>query len=274
MLDEIQETVARREQSEQMTRQFAADASHELKSPLTVISGYVDVLLRGGADDAAARERALIGIQREASRMTRLVSDLLALAQLEAGGLPMQREEIDLAVFVREVYGEARQRSENRRFVLDMHSDEHAMVRADRDGLARAMRNLIDNAVRHTDEGGEITLGLRAEARSAVILVSDDGNGIEAAHLPHVFERFYRADPARSHDGAGSTGLGLAITRALVEAHGGEVGVASTAGQGAVFTIRLPLVAPAAQVDVPAGERAAPEPAGEASAATFRGYVK
>jgi two-component system OmpR family sensor kinase len=244
MLGEVQSTVERRERNEQMTRQFAADASHELKSPLTVISGYVDVLLRGGADDPPERERALIAIQRESSRMSRLVSDLLTLAQLEAGSWPMRQERVDLTFLAGALTDETRQRVEDRRIICLAEPD--LIVLADADSLTRAIRNLVDNALHHVPPGGSVILEVVEQGSTAVITISDDGDGIAAEHLRHVFDRFYRIDGARSRNGS-STGLGLAITRAIILAHGGTIDVSSTQGAGTAFTISLPLAGDAAE---------------------------
>jgi two-component system OmpR family sensor kinase len=238
MIQEVEATVDQRERSELLTRQFAADASHELKSPLTVISGYVDVLMRGGADDRQQLERALTGIQREADRMSRLVNDLLALAQLEAGSRVMERQEVRIAEVLQEIRDESGLRSAERRFALSLDGD--ARVSLDEDALRQAMRNLIENAVRHTAEGGSVEIALTSDASAAVIRVTDDGPGIDAQHLPHIFDRFYRGDPSRKRTG-GEAGLGLAITRALIEANGGSIRAENPPGGGASFVIRLPL---------------------------------
>jgi two-component system OmpR family sensor kinase len=242
MIEQVQATVGQRERSEVLTRQFAADASHELKSPLTVIGGYVDVLMRGGAEDRAQLDRALAGIQRETERMSHLINDLLALAQLEAGSRAMQRHEVRIADLLREIHEESRLRSASRELRLALDGD--ARVELDEDALRQALRNLVDNAVRHTDTGGVIAIGLTSDASAAVISVTDSGSGIDARHLPHIFERFYRGDPSRNRSG-GEAGLGLAITRALIEANGGSIRAESPAGGGAAFVIRLPLASAA-----------------------------
>jgi two-component system OmpR family sensor kinase len=238
MVQQVEATVGQRERSEILTRQFAADASHELKSPLTVIAGYVDVLMRGGAEDRAQLERALAGIQREADRMSRLINDLLALAQLEAGSRVMQPDEVRVAELLTEIRDESRLRSSDREFRLALDGD--ARVELDEDALRQAIRNLIENAVRHTSDGGVIAIDLTSDASAAIIRVTDDGHGIEEQHLPHIFERFYRGDPARKRTG-GEAGLGLAITRALIEANGGSIRAENRDGAGASFVIRLPL---------------------------------
>ncbi len=248
MIEQVQATVGQRERSEVLTRQFAADASHELKSPLTVIGGYVDVLMRGGAEDREQLDRALAGIQRETERMSHLINDLLALAQLEAGSRPMQRHEIRVADLLREIHEESRLRSASREFRLELDGD--ARVVLDEDALRQALRNLVDNAVRHTEEGGVIAIGLTSDAVAAVVRVTDSGSGIDPQHLPHIFERFYRGDPSRKRSSS-EAGLGLAITRALIEANGGSIRAESPTGGGASFVIRLPLAsAAAAMVDV------------------------
>jgi two-component system OmpR family sensor kinase len=240
MIERVESTVRQREHNEELTRQFAADASHELKSPLTVIGGYVDVLMRGGTENREELERALTGIQREAERMSRLINDLLALAQLEAGSRPMQRIEVRVGDVLREVHEDAQRHARKRELRLRLDGD--ARVELDEDTLRQALRNLVDNAVRHTEDGGVITLKLTSDASAAVIRITDDGSGIDAKHLPYIFDRFYRGDPSRKRTG-GEAGLGLAITRALVEANGGSIAAESPPGGGASFVIRLPLSA-------------------------------
>jgi two-component system OmpR family sensor kinase len=242
MIQEVEATVGQRERSEVLTRQFAADASHELKSPLTVIGGYVDVLMRGGATDREQLDRALSGIQREVERMSRLVNDLLALAQLEAGSRVMQKHEVRLAEVLTQIRDEARLQSSAREFRLSLDGD--ARVSLDEDALRQAMRNLVENAVRYTADGGAITIELTSDASAAIVRVTDDGPGIEPRHLPHIFDRFYRGDPARKRTG-GEAGLGLAITRALVEANGGSIRAENPTAGGASFIMRLPLADPA-----------------------------
>jgi two-component system OmpR family sensor kinase len=237
MVEQVQATAGQRERNEQLTRQFAADASHELKSPLTVIAGYLDVLLRGGADDREQLHRALTGMERETERMSRLVTDLLELAQLEAGSRVMQRETLDVAALLAEERDAAMLRS-GHEVILEIEGE--ACVRADPEALRQSLRNLIDNAVRHSDVGGTITLALSTDVGAAVIRVSDAGQGIAPEHLPHVFDRFYRADASRSR-AAGKAGLGLAITRALIERNDGVITVASAPGKGTTFTIRVPI---------------------------------
>jgi two-component system, OmpR family, sensor kinase len=238
MIEEVQSTAGERERSEQLARQFAADASHELKSPLTVISGYLDVLLRGGSEDRAQLQRALAGMQRETERMSRLVTDLLELAQLEAGSRVMQRKTLSLADLLAQERDDAELRSTDHELVLEIEHD--ATVLADPEALRQALRNLIDNAVRHSDAGARITLTLATDGGAAIVRVSDTGCGIAPEHLPRIFDRFYRADEARSR-GVGKAGLGLAITRSLIERNDGVIGVESEPGRGTTFTIRLPI---------------------------------
>jgi len=232
----VQTTLEARERSEALVRRFAADASHELKSPLTVVAGYLDVLRRGGSGDGDQLDRALEGMRKETDRMSRLVGDLVTLAHLEASGAA-RHDEIDLAPLVRELREEGQIRSAAHEF--ELQAPEVLLVRADVEGVRHAMRNLLDNAIRHTPPGGTITLGLKRNGSIASISIADTGEGIEPQHLPHVFNRFYRVDAARARS-EGSAGLGLAITKAIAEANGGSVAVESEAGKGSVFTLRLP----------------------------------
>jgi two-component system OmpR family sensor kinase len=221
-------------------RQFAADASHELRSPLTVLGGFVDVLARG---DLAATEdgaRTLAAMRREIDRLSRLATDLLLLSQLEAGGGDLQPRAVDLGELVEDLGDAARVIAGSRRIAVER--DGPLPVMADRDRLTQALMNLVDNAVRHTPENGLISLSTRRNGPIATATVANEGLPIEARHLPHLFERFYRVRSEGGPEHPGDhAGLGLPIVRAIAEASGGAVTVSSD--QVATrFEIRLPIV--------------------------------
>ena len=243
--------VDRLERSFAAQRQFAADASHELRSPLTVLGGYVDVLAAGGQESTAASGRILGSMRREIDRLSRLAADLILLTQLEAGGGRLRPEPLDVGDLLVDLGEAAKVMGEGRQIVVDRAGP--LPVVADRDRLTQALLNLVDNAVRHASAAGVVRLSGSREGNWVVAAVHNDGDVIPAEHLPHVFDRFYRAD--RSLEPGRHAGLGLAIVKAIVEASGGTVSAASDA-TGTQFVVRLP-VDPDAITQRPADERPA-----------------
>jgi signal transduction histidine kinase len=222
-------------------RQFLADASHELRSPLTAIRANVETVRRGLDADPVDRDETLRIVEREVDRMGRLVDDLLTLARADAGQEPL-RERLALDALLLEVYHQQRALAGPVRLTLGEF--EPVEIEGDPDRIKQLLLNLVDNALRHTPAGGAVTLDLSRGEREAIIRVRDTGAGIAPEHLPHIFERFYRIDSARSRE-AGGTGLGLAISREIAEAHGGRIEVESAVGAGATFIVILPAAAPA-----------------------------
>lgn len=221
--------------SEERVRRVVTDASHELRTPLTSLRAAADVLLRGGKNDPEHTERLARVIRSQAHRLGRLVDDLLTLARLDSGD-EMRRDAVGLDGLVLDHAEELALALPDRR--IEVRVEGPAAVIGDHDQLRRVLDNLTSNAIRHTLEDGCITLSLRARPGCAELVVEDDGDGIPAADLPHVFERFYRGDRART---AGGTGLGLAIVKELVEAHGGGVAAHSAQGERTRICVRLPL---------------------------------
>jgi two-component system OmpR family sensor kinase len=217
-------------------RAFAADASHELRSPLTVLGGYVDILARGETD-AEARPRILSAMRREIDRLSRLSADLLLLTQLEAGGGRLEPREVDLALLVDEIGAAARVIAPDREVATER--DGPLPVVADPDRVTQAVMNLVDNAVRHTPLGGTIRIATARVDGEAVVAVANAGTPISAGDLPRVFDRFFRAREVPGRNGQ-HAGLGLAIVKAIVEASGGTVGATSDLNETR-FEIRLPL---------------------------------
>jgi two-component system OmpR family sensor kinase len=228
-------------------RQFVADSSHELRSPLTVIRGNLDLLRR--THDPEERHSIERLIEDEAARMSRLVDNLLFLAQLgemEQAGAPLDRRPVELDSLLLTVYQQARSMSSRHTILL---GDEDAItIDGDRDQLQQLLLNLVDNAIKYTPPGGTIILSLRAEGDDALLEVKDTGIGIPPEDLPHIFDRFYRVDKARSRR-IGGAGLGLSIVKGIATSHGGDVEVASAPGEGTTFKVRLPRAA--AQVPAP-----------------------
>ena len=222
-------------------RQFAADASHELRSPLTVLGGFVDVLARGELGQTDSGRRTLGAMRGEVDRLSRLATDLLLLSQIEAGGANLAPLPIDLGDLIEDVGEAARVMAAGRTVVIER--DGPLPVSADRDRVTQAVMNLVDNAVRHAPVGGTIRLATRRAGGDAVVTVANDGRSIEPQHLPHLFDRFYRVRRDDDVEAPGQhAGLGLPIVKAIAEASGGGVDVVSSGGQTA-FEIRLPIVA-------------------------------
>ncbi len=223
-------------------RRFVADAAHELRTPLTALGGYADVLLLGAATSPNDLATALEAMRGETRRMARLVNDLLVLARLDDGALPLLPTEVDLAAVLRDAYAGARVLHADRCLTLDS-AVPTLPVYGDADRVRQVVANLLDNAVKFSEPGGHIALALCRDRTDALLEVRDDGIGIAPEDLPHVRERFYRADRARSHTTeTGGTGLGLAIVQAIVTAHGGSLDIDSRPGRGTTVTVRLPSV--------------------------------
>jgi signal transduction histidine kinase len=217
-------------------QRFVGDASHELRAPLTAIQGNLELIRRHPEMSPADRDEALAEAERETARLTRLVADLLALARADAG-VALRHETVDLDAVVLDVFHTARQLAHGQELTLDPF--EPVQVVGDADRLKQLLLILLDNALKYTPAGGRVTLGLRGCPHASEIVVQDAGVGIAATDLPRVFERFYRADPARNRD-AGGTGLGLAIARWIVEQHHGTIHIDSALEQGTTVTVSLP----------------------------------
>jgi two-component system, OmpR family, sensor kinase len=218
-------------------QRFVSDASHELRAPLTAIQGNLELLRRHRAMPDVEREEALTEVERESSRLARLVADLLVLARADAGGA-LKHCPVDLDAVILEAYRGAQHLSQGQALTLDPF--EPARVEGDADRLKQLFLILLDNALKYTPATGHVTLGLHRRDTDVEIVVRDTGVGIAPEDLPLVFERFYRADPARSRD-PGGTGLGLPIARWIVEQHDGEIKLESQLGQGTTATVHLPL---------------------------------
>ena len=230
------DTLERLERLFNTQRRFLADVSHELRTPLTTIRGNVDLLRRmGGADSTS-----LDAIQSETERMSRLVGDLLLLAQSDAGTLPMAREPVELDTLLLEVFRESQVLAGG--VQLSIGEIDQASILGDRDRLKQLMLNLVSNALKFTPEGGRVSLGLSLVNGWARVVVSDTGVGIPPEELQHVFERFYRIDKARTRS-EGGAGLGLAIAQRIAQLHGGRIEAASdgATGRGSTFSVWLPL---------------------------------
>jgi signal transduction histidine kinase len=240
MAGELETRDAALRTSDTLRRQMMADVSHELKTPLTAMRGFIETLrMPEVALDAARRHRYFETIDRETRRLERIVKDLLDLARYEGGGVVLQRRLFDIERLFENVAGRHERDAHTKGVAIRIHVDAQAdQVVADPDRIEQAIENLVGNALRHTPAGGTITLSATQADGAATLSVSDTGAGIAPAHLPHVFERFYKVDTARAAESTGS-GLGLSIAKAIVERHGGTIQVTSQPGQ-TTFTVALP----------------------------------
>jgi two-component system, OmpR family, sensor histidine kinase BaeS len=222
--------------SNQLRRQMTADIAHELRTPLSIILGYTEALSDGKLQGKPAIYDAMYG---EAQLLSHLVDDLRTLSLADAGELTLNRTLMPAGECIERTVASHGELAAQRGVRLDMELGPHLpMVEADRERIAQVLANLVSNALRYTPEGGVITLSAEAADDRVLLRVSDTGPGIEPEHLPFVFRRFYRADDARPANG--ESGLGLAIAKSLVEAHGGTIQVQSEPGHGATFTVALP----------------------------------
>jgi two-component system, OmpR family, sensor kinase len=241
MLGRIEQAMEERKASEEALRRFLADASHELRTPLTSIRGYAELFRRGAGATQADTALAMRRIEQESERMSALVDDLLFLERA-GSGRPIAREPMDVSAAVSDAVNDARAVDPTRSVELD--AAEGLEVIGDEARLRQVFANLMSNALQHTPAGSPIEVVAAGDDGFVSVSVRDHGEGIDPEHLPHVFEPFYRADPARGRvrkdkEGSG-TGLGLSIVEAVVEGHGGTVEVSSQVGEGTTFTLRLP----------------------------------
>jgi two-component system, OmpR family, sensor kinase len=236
MLAQIEAAFKAREASERKLRRFVADASHELRTPLAAVRAYAELFARGAASRPDDLARSMSGITREAERMSLLVDDLLLLARLDEGR-PLAQENVELADVVSEAVDAAQVVEPNRPITAEL---EPATVIGDRERLRQIIDNLLANVRAHAGSETPVRINLRRIDGKAEISVADFGPGLTEEQASHVFERFYRADTSRAR-ASGGVGLGLAIVAAVAEAHGGTVSARSMPGEGATFSIELPL---------------------------------
>src|SRR5581483_1809944 len=235
MLGRIEEAFAARQASEERLRRFVADASHELRTPVASIRGYAELFRRGASGNAQDLAMSMRRIEDEAARMGHLVDDLLLLARLDEGR-PLERRPVDLSQLAADAAADARALDPDRPITLEAAGPLE--VAGDEQRLRQVLANLVRNALVHTPGGTPVAISTARQGESATLAIVDHGPGIPREVGDRIFERFYRADPARGRDG-GSSGLGLSIVAAIVAAHGGSVDVTDTPGGGATFTLRL-----------------------------------
>jgi len=237
LVNSFNQTLERLEVLFTSQQRLLADVSHELRTPLTVIKGNVDLMRRMKKLD----EESLMSIDQEAGRLTRLVGGLLLLAQAESGKLALSMKQVELDLLLTEVFQEMSILAGNR-VRVHLNEIDQVYVTGDRDRLKQVFINLVANAIQYTPQGGEVFLSLEKIGEQARIICRDTGPGIPAEDLPHIFERFYRAEKSRTRGRTTGFGLGLSIANWIVERHGGRIEVDSKEGQGTTFAIWLPVL--------------------------------
>lgn len=237
---------------ESMRKDFVANASHELRTPITAVRSAAETLRLAFESDPEAAKHFIDIIERNAERLQRLVEDLLDLSRIEARELRLAVEPIDLGEFVPHVLELLRERAAKKRITLSAQVDRSLPpARLDRRAMEQILTNLVENAIKYSPDGARVVVSAKEQSGAVRVAVADTGPGIAERHLPRLFERFYRVDTGRSRE-LGGTGLGLAIVKHLVEAQGGTVGVESTVGKGSTFRLTFPIAKPDMASPVPA----------------------
>nr|WP_284707745.1 HAMP domain-containing sensor histidine kinase [Sporomusa sphaeroides] len=234
---DLGEYVRQMEMTDRMRRDFVANVSHELRTPLTIMYGYNQALQDGTITEAKKVKKYHRVMGGEILRLEKLIAELLDLSQLQATGITLETEDVPLAEVIDNVITLMKQKSEQKGVTLAAQIDPIPSIRGDGDRLTQLVLILVDNALKFTPAGGQITASLTESSDSVVLTIADTGVGIAPGDLPHIWERFYKADKSRA---SGGTGLGLAIAKQIIELHGAAVDVISTSGQGTTFIIRFP----------------------------------
>ena len=240
MASALERDVGELHRQEALRRELSANISHDLATPLTAIQGFTEALIDGVIQDESQREETLRLMDKEVTRLRRLVGDLSNLSRVESAGAHLDLAPVQLASLVDETLAVLQPELEAKDVSAhNLLTTEIPMVLADSDKLTQVLLNLLDNALRYTPAGGSITISARLDERQVRVQVQDTGSGIAPAHLKRIFDRFYRADASRN-TATGGSGLGLAIVKAIIEAHGGAIGVESAASKGAAIWFTLP----------------------------------
>ncbi|MFC2128744.1 sensor histidine kinase, partial [Bacteroidota bacterium] len=226
--------------NEKFRKEFLGNISHELKTPIFNIQGYILTLLEGGLEDPSINMEYLERTEKSINRMISIVSDLEEISKIEAGEFQLNYEDFNIIRLIEEVFEQEEIRAQKKNVSLRLAKKyEYAiMVHADKKGIFEVLSNLIINGINYGKDEGSVRVNILAKDNKVLIEVSDDGIGIPRKHLPRIFERFYRVDKSRSRD-EGGTGLGLAIVKHFIEAHGQNINISSTPGKGTTFTFSL-----------------------------------
>jgi two-component system, OmpR family, phosphate regulon sensor histidine kinase PhoR len=225
---------------EAFRREFIADVSHELKTPIFAAQGFVHTLLDGAVNDKAVRNKFLKKAARSLDGLDMLVQDLLTLSQIETGQIKMHFDTVDLIQLAEEVFEQFETKADKKDVNLRIESkSRRVLAQADRQRIGQVMTNLISNAIKHSHDGGEVLVSFETGKKNVTTIVSDFGEGIPDEHQARIFERFYRVDKSRSRE-KGGTGLGLAIVKHILEGHHTKAEVESKAGKGSSFSFKLP----------------------------------
>ncbi|HSK89089.1 MAG TPA: ATP-binding protein, partial [Anaerolineales bacterium] len=240
MAEQLQAADRKQREVENLRRDLVAWASHDLQTPLTSMRAVLEALSDGVVDEPEMVKRYLATAQRDVMSLSALIDDLFQMSQLDAGGFPLQRAPASLSDLVSDTLESFSQLAKQQEITLEgqVESDVDPVL-MDTQAIGRVLNNLISNALRHTPARGRVSVWVRRAAPGVEVTVSDTGEGIRAQDLPHIFERFYRGEKSRNR-GTGGAGLGLAIARGIVHAHGGDIQVESQAGKGTQFTFHLP----------------------------------
>jgi two-component system phosphate regulon sensor histidine kinase PhoR len=225
---------------ENFRREFVADVSHELKTPIFAAQGFVHTLIDGAVNDKNVRNKFLKKAAKSLDGLDALVQDLLTLSQIETGDIKMHFENFDLYRLCLDVMDQFEEKAEKKKIRLTISDDHHRiMVYADRQRISQVVTNFVSNAINYTPEGGFVSIDFDVGKKNVTTFVSDNGEGIPEAHLDLIFERFYRVDKSRSRE-KGGTGLGLAIVKHILEGHHSRPEVTSEVGRGSTFSFKLP----------------------------------
>lgn len=237
--DRTQKEIDELRKLEAFRREFIADVSHELKTPIFAAQGFLHTLLDGAIDDKAVRNKFLKKAAKSLDGLDRLVQDLLILSQIETGQIKMRFSKVDLLKLTEEVVDQFEGKAEKRDIALRVESDQpHVFVQADELRIGQVLTNLVSNAINHSFEGGEVIVKFSAGKKNVTTRVIDFGEGIPDTHQARIFERFYRVDKSRSRE-KGGTGLGLAIVKHILEGHHTKTHLQSNPGKGSVFSFKL-----------------------------------
>jgi signal transduction histidine kinase len=241
MVAQLQAADRKQRELEDLRRDLIAWASHDLQTPLTSMRAILEALSDGVVDDPEMIKRYLATARRDVMSLSALIDDLFQMSQLDAGGFPLHLTQASLSDLVSDTLESFSELAKQQEISLEGHVESDVdPVLMDTQAIGRVLNNLLSNAMRHTPARGRVSLWVRRAAQGVEVTVSDTGEGIRPEDLPHVFERFYRGDAARTRNRGTGAGLGLAIARGIVHAHGGEIHVESQVGKGTQFTFRLP----------------------------------